>query len=397
MGGLMKGVREIGFQELASADLFVDGIYKGGQKGHAGDDPLPYLLKVSNQGGFRYRGRVDRLELVVLTTTLSDPDWPDNLDVETGVFTYFGDNKKPGRNLHDTPRNGNEILRRLFDLAHSGRAERLQVPPVFVFANAGRARDLTFLGLAVPGSGDLRLSEDLVAIWKTSRALRFQNYRARFTILDVSMIPRLWIEDIWKGCPLSSNAPSAWRDWVETGRSRPLRAIQSIEYRTKAEQLPKDPVGENIIRTIHTYFKTDSYSFEKCAAAIARFMLPDVASMDLTRPFRDGGRDAVGKLRIGVGGSSILVDFALEAKCYGVSSATGVREMSRLISRLRHRQFGILVTTSYLDLQAYKEIKEDQHPVIVIAAADIVELLRSNGLADVASVEGWLAHEFPRE
>ncbi|MCP1762460.1 O-acetyl-ADP-ribose deacetylase (regulator of RNase III) [Bradyrhizobium japonicum] len=36
----------------------------------------------------------------------------------------------------------------------------------------------------------------------------------------------------------------------------------------------------------------------------------------------------------------------LEAKCYGSGNSVGVREMSRLISRLRHRQFGVLVTTS---------------------------------------------------
>ncbi|WP_163069640.1 restriction endonuclease, partial [Acinetobacter baumannii] len=69
---------------------------------------------------------------------------------------------------------------------------------------------------------------------------------------------------------------------------------------------------------------------------------------DVTRPSRDGGRDAVGQLRIGAGPASILVDFALEAKCYSPPGSVGVRDMSRLISRLRHRQFGILVTTTWL-------------------------------------------------
>ena len=69
------------------------------------------------------------------------------------------------------------------------------------------------------------------------------------------------------------------------------------------------------------------------------------------------------------------MDFALEAKCYGPSESVGVRQVSRLISRLRHRQFGILVTTSYLDVYAYKEIKEDQHPILVIAARDIADLV----------------------
>ena len=66
-----------------------------------------------------------------------------------------------------------------------------------------------------------------------------------------------------------------------------------------------------------------------------------------------------------------------------------------LVSRLRHQQFGIVVTTSYLDVYAYKEIKEDQHPVLVISVADIVELLRRNGLPTVAAVSTWLKSEFP--
>ena len=100
-------------------------------------------------------------------------------------------------------------------------------------------------------------------------------------------------------------------------------------------------------------------------------------------------------MRVGSGPGSILVDFALEAKCYAESNAVGVREMSRLISRLRHRQFGILVTTSWVDLQAYREIKEDQHPIIVIAAADIVAVLKKSGRSDSAAVAAWLREQFP--
>jgi len=43
---------------------------------------------------------------------MADPDWPDSPDRETGVFTYYGDNKKPGRELHDTGRDGNPIWKR---------------------------------------------------------------------------------------------------------------------------------------------------------------------------------------------------------------------------------------------------------------------------------------------
>jgi hypothetical protein len=44
----------------------------------------------------------------------------------------------------------------------------------------------------------------------------------------------------------------------------------------------------------------------------------------------------------------IVIDFALEAKCKHIESGVGVKELPWLISRLRRRQFSILVTTSFL-------------------------------------------------
>ena len=76
------------------------------------------------------------------------------------------------------------------------------------------------------------------------------------------------------------------------------------------------------------------------------------------------------------------------------SNSVGVREMSRLISRLRHRQFGILVTTSYVDVQAYREIKEDGHPIVVISGGDIADLLKLNGHSTAEAVTLWLQSEF---
>jgi hypothetical protein len=70
-------------------------------------------------------------------------------------------------------------------------------------------------------------------------------------------------------------------------------------------------------------------------------------------------------------------------------------ELSRLISRLRHRQFGVLVTTSYLAPQAYEELREDDHPVVVISARDIVEILKRQGIGTLPETEAWLRREFP--
>src|SRR5687767_1149940 len=93
------------FEELANADLLVDAVYRGGVTGSAADDPLARLLPVGNQGGFRFYGKraMPGCRLIVLFSTFAEPDWPDGLDVETGQFTYYGDNRRPGHELHDTP------------------------------------------------------------------------------------------------------------------------------------------------------------------------------------------------------------------------------------------------------------------------------------------------------
>ena len=389
-------MKTVPFVELRSADLVVDSVYRGGRRGNAGDDPLPRLLQVSSGGGFRFRGQLDQgLELLVLTSSRKDPNWPDTLDLETGVYTYYGDNKKPGLALHKTPRKGNQILNDIFGLSGLSKDGRKRVPPILVFENTGEWRDVVFLGLAVPGTTDLRGAEDLVAIWKNSKGQRFQNYRARFSILDTHLISRAWVTDIIEGRPHSRNTPKAWGEWVETGKIHSLRCERPIEYRTKVEQIPQDSDGLAILEVIHNYFESDLFAFERCACALARLLLPEITRLEMTRPSRDGGRDGLGEYRVGIGDSSIKIDFALEAKCKGITSGVGVKEVSRLISRLRHRQFGILVTTSYVGLQAYKEIREDRHPIIVLAGTDIVELLRVHKLKSSESVRNWLQQDFP--
>lgn len=148
----------------------------------------PGSLPVGNQGGFRTCGGIvqDAVKLAVLYTSGAEPDWPDALDPYTGTFTYFGDNRSPGRELHDTPKKGNLLLRRVFERTHDGRGGRERVPPFFLFDRPGTGRDVRFRGLLAPGSDRLSGEEDLVAVWRTTGGHRFQNYRAQFTVLGTS-------------------------------------------------------------------------------------------------------------------------------------------------------------------------------------------------------------------
>ena len=63
--------------------------------------------------------------------------------------------------------------------------------------------------------------------------------------------------------------------------------------------------------------------------------------------------------------------------------------MSRLISRIRYRQFGIMITTSYVDKQAYQEVVEDGHPILIVTATDIAGILRQNAI-NSSNVDDWL-------
>jgi len=385
------------FDQLAGADLVLERVYRGGKAGSSADDPLNRLLPgVGNQGGFRAHGSPlkDSVKFVVLYTSGAEPDWPDTLDPYTGAFTYFGDNRSPGRQLHDTPRRGNLLLAQAFERAHSGHAGRMLVPPFLLFDKPGAGRDVRFRGLLAPGSDRISGEEDLVAVWRTTSSQRFQNYRARFTVLNCESVSRAWIGQLIKGDPLGSTCPPAWRTWVTLGSYTPLLAPPTVIIRSREQQQPL-PADQPLLELVHVHFKDRPHGFEQFAADIWRMSQPNVDKVDVTRPWRDGGRDAVGDYLLGPKSDPVAVEFALEAKCYAPGNGVGVRETSRLISRLRHRQFGVLVTTAHVDAQAYKEIRDDGHPVVILAGRDVTDILKDKGIDTKTALRRHLHENYP--
>jgi hypothetical protein len=395
--------RVIPFEMLSTSDLHLEVVYLGGTSGNVNDDPLQHLVEgTGNQGGFRYSGSPSKktVRLCVLYTSGGEVDWPDVLDPYTGQFTYYGDNRRPGHELHDTQRRGNLLLRATFEAASGDSKEsRLRVAPFLLFEKAGSGRAVRFRGLLAPGSPSLSPDEELTAIWRSRNGLRFQNYRAIFTVLDESVVLRSWLNAIRCGdSTLSAGCPEAWRKWVEGKVYTPLIARPTIKIRKPREQLPDpaDKVGVGMLEAIHHHFpKARATDFEACAVAIWKMIAPGTGDPDLTRPWRDGGRDAVGLYPLGPPADRITLDFALEAKCYARNRGVGVEDVSRLISRLRPRNFGVFVTTSYVGEQAYQEVRTDEHPVVFICGRDIVETLRKEGHGSIAAVKAWLNNNFP--
>src|SRR5215469_5433161 len=130
-------------------------------------------------------------------------------------------------------------------------------------------------------------------------------------------------------------------------------------------------------------------------------MTDALSSIRSRRPRSTAVATQIGRYVLGLSDDPVYVDLALEAKCYspriGGSEANtvGVKEISRLISRLRHRQFGVLVTTSAIARQCYEEVRDDRHPIIFISGKDITDILIQNGHNSPESVKGWLSTEFP--
>ena len=149
------------------------------------------------------------------------PEWPDYVDQYNGFFRYYGDNRRPGRKLHETVRGGNSLLRDVFQMLYADQLVRAKIPPFLVFkktVNFGRS--VRFLGLAAPGYPNLKPKSLLVAKSYTKDGQQFENYEALFSILDTKNepIPREWLERLREGKkPELLNCPPAWRRFVIEG------------------------------------------------------------------------------------------------------------------------------------------------------------------------------------
>ncbi len=118
----------IPFDRLATADLVVDTVYKGGKVSRKVSKLLP---NCSNSGGFRKVMRKDGSGLpayVVLYTSMQELAWLDYFHEETGVFRYYGDNRTPRITILDTPRKGNQLLEFVFECLNSRDGSIKNIP-----------------------------------------------------------------------------------------------------------------------------------------------------------------------------------------------------------------------------------------------------------------------------
>ena len=386
--------------------LIIDCVYEHGKPWSLSKDALSKLMKVKNVGGFRTKSG---LKYVVLYSTNSDIYWRDVLDTELGLYIYYGDNKKPGVDLHGPY--GNRVLKDVFEYAESSDLNvRKKIPPFFLFESDRENGGVKFRGLLVPGYRGINHLDWLTAVWaQLNEGGRFQNYKSMFTVLDTSSgstaspkdatIDIRWLKDLEEGHGYDSiYAPLSWKNYIEKGIFKPLAISVTSAIRTKEQQLPEEGLKKEMLNYIYNYFIDNPTYFESFALGITVLADDNIFDEQQTRPTRDGGRDGIGKYAIMKKlKTSLNTTFAVEAKCYEPNRSVGVKETSRLISRIRHRQFGVFVTTSFVAQQAYEEILEDEQPIAIIAGSDIIEILFQNQITSLAKLIVYLNNNYPKE
>lgn len=351
---------------------------------------------ITNVGGFRPKSKstIDSKNIIdsafcLLITTFNDREWPDNLDLESGRFIYYGDNKSAGNLINETRIGGNKLLEKIFDDLHSNHREQIQPLLCFeTYKDEGKAY-MRFLGLAAPGGNGLSSDEDLVGVWKIKDGKRFQNYRAIFTIIDEAEIDKHWLQDLVDGISTidSKYCPRRWKEWVQTGLYKALECKNEFSIRSIQDQIPKDKDEQRIL----DYLKNNlnDRQFEFASMEIIRLLNPNFRDLIVTPKVKDKGRDVVGKYYLGHIDHQVILDVSIEAKFFRDKSI-GVREMMRLISRLKYSDIGIFVTTSSFHPQIQEELIEDNRPVLLVNGKDIAKILMKAGLSNKKNLEEWI-------
>ena len=207
---------------------------------------------------------------------MSELEWPDYLDEETGIFRYYGDNRKPGRLLTNTKQGGNKLLEQVFANLNSNKNLK-DIPPFFIFKKAAEGRDVQFLGLAAPGNPNISPDKDLIAFWRTIGDNRFQNYESYFTILDTKDEPISydWLVALCEDYENSiEKAPEAWKKFQKNGRNGidALKAPKIFKIPSRYEQLQCDEKGKLCIEKILKHYNDRPTEFELCATHIVSMM-----------------------------------------------------------------------------------------------------------------------------
>lgn len=212
------------FNDLSNSNLIVNEIYKGGKASGKGSEVLHKLFPgISNSGGFRIKQGENpkRDYFCILYADNKHKEWINVFESSTGKFTYYGDNKDVNIPIENVSKKGISLLKRVND--HFKKENRKSIPPIFVFVKGKVGWDIRFIGIAVPGFIEDQPTKFLEEVSYDEGEGQVANYKSIYTILDVRVISREWINDVMEGRAYESkHVPLNWKIWVDKGIYIPL-------------------------------------------------------------------------------------------------------------------------------------------------------------------------------
>ena len=328
---------------------------------------------IQNSGGIRGLSKgdlsgkisgIDKSAVFCFTTkqsTGSHNPWDDATDYFKGEVKYWGDAKyNKSKDIDEWL--GNRILKNISDKTIEGNFD--EVPPILYF-NSNKSGWISFRGLCVIYGYQERSFMD--------KDHRIKNYQWSFAMLDVQSVDPEWIKhralnnnDNHKSCPL------AWKNYVKNGKIKRLQAWRN-NIKSKDSQLPVKRSKEDRFLQSLKEMPYDDFETIICSMLQSSNL---VHNIDQTRKTSDGGFDMIGKFFL-PDPFHYEINFKGEVKRWAGNSSVGVKDISRLVARLRRGEYGLFFTTSYYGRQAQEEVIKDAYPVKLFSGVDMYNLFEA--------------------
>ena len=191
---------------VSQEDLVTGKLYPWTPSGYAGE-PITRLLPVSNTRGIRVATRSDgSIALVVLYDTAEQSEWPNSFDENTGIMTYYGDNRDLDKPFDSKP--GNVRLQEAFGILHDGLLNRVWIPLFLVFQKSTVQSGVIFAGKFIPGGPNIQPGKDLTVTENPS------NLCVKLTKLDADVVSREFL-NAFMASPTTKYAPASYKNWTE--------------------------------------------------------------------------------------------------------------------------------------------------------------------------------------
>ena len=270
--------------DYGSADLIPGAIYVASTSSIGkGNEVVSRLLPgISNSGGFRKRAGEGDPQIVVLYSTGAEGEWPDSWDEDSNHFTYYGDNRKPGNEIHSTPRGGNRLLRKWFDALASGARDTVPLILGFRKALAAGGGDAQFIGVLVPVEQSESQRGGLVVERRQHLEGDFENYKAQFTVLSTGPVDGDFVRGSIARRSVNwsdSRVPHSLRDWRNH-----LNPDQGKPIEEGAPPVAKSELTENQKRS--SFFASLAGSRSKPAQAFDVAEISAKPGLEVLRTYR---------------------------------------------------------------------------------------------------------------